>query len=180
MKHNYSKIQATHLLERPATTNDNTKYGLTLRGQDIDIFESDDEDNQPGPGAYYNPQNQTSFKTGKKPERLQFFGSTVERFGENQQKSNNGTQSNFAPGPGSYHVQNLMNYHKKQKFPQTQQGFISKEQRFQDIHNKGLTPGPGQYQAPSIASEVKQKMSNANKGGGGFGSSQNRFVANSN
>tara|TARA_B110000305_G_C19414841_1_gene627410 strand:+ start:1268 stop:1456 length:189 start_codon:yes stop_codon:yes gene_type:complete len=53
--------------------------------QDLDIFE-EEEDQQPGPGSYYNPAAQTSFKTGKKPERLQFFGSTVERFNGNKNK----------------------------------------------------------------------------------------------
>jgi hypothetical protein len=38
----------------------------------------------PGPGAYYNPKQASSFKTGKIPERLQFFGSTVERFTDNK------------------------------------------------------------------------------------------------
>ena len=51
---------------------------------DVDIFEDEDDEAMPGPGAYYNPKQQTSFKTGKIPERLQFFGSTVERFNENK------------------------------------------------------------------------------------------------
>ena len=45
--------------------------GLTLKGQEIDIFESDDDNDIPGPGAYFDDPNAlTSFKTGKKPERL--------------------------------------------------------------------------------------------------------------
>jgi hypothetical protein len=44
-----------------------------------DILESDDDDTGPGPGAYYNGQ-QSNFKPETKPQRLQFFGSTVERF----------------------------------------------------------------------------------------------------
>lgn len=40
-------------------------------GNEIDIFEDDDDENEaPGPGAYYNPRSQTCFKTSKVPERL--------------------------------------------------------------------------------------------------------------
>tara|TARA_B110000285_G_C15109947_1_gene610429 strand:- start:1095 stop:1220 length:126 start_codon:yes stop_codon:yes gene_type:complete len=35
---------------RPHTTAGGPMY------TDVDIFEDDDEDNQPGPGAYYNPK----------------------------------------------------------------------------------------------------------------------------
>jgi hypothetical protein len=43
-----------------------------------DVIESDsDSDVVPGPGHY--PQTST-FKVENKPERLQYFGSTVERF----------------------------------------------------------------------------------------------------
>ena len=89
MKDTRSKIQATELHERPSTTNYNShaKNGLTIQGQDIDIFESDDGNEMPGPGAYFEDQRAlTSFKTGKKPERLQFFGSTVERFNDGSTK----------------------------------------------------------------------------------------------
>jgi len=67
-----SKIQATQLHERPGTTNHQSGMGgLTLKGQEIDIFESDDDNDIPGPGAYFDDPNAlTSFKTGKKPERL--------------------------------------------------------------------------------------------------------------
>lgn len=44
-----------------------------------DVLESDDDEVGPGPGAYYHP-SQSSFKPETKPQRLQFFGSTVERF----------------------------------------------------------------------------------------------------
>ena len=130
---------------------------------DIDIFEDDDDDYaQPGPGAYYNPKNQTSFKTGKIPERLQFFGSTVERFGEN--KSN--VHETQTVGPGTYSINNLINYHKKSN-PAIYSGFTSTEQRFTYNNYKMLTPGPGQYQARTIASEMQQRVTSKS---GVFGS----------
>ena len=48
--------------------------------QDDDYYDEDDEDQPPGPGSYYNPHQSTTFKVKSVPERLQFFGSTVERF----------------------------------------------------------------------------------------------------
>jgi len=61
---------------RPSTTTD---YAAASKGgnltynaiaQDRDIFEDDDDNDAPGPGSYYNPQNQTCFKASKIPERL--------------------------------------------------------------------------------------------------------------
>lgn len=48
----------------------------------MDVLESDsEEDVTPGPGQYHNAQNSTFHKQSK-PQRLQFFGSTVERFND--------------------------------------------------------------------------------------------------
>jgi hypothetical protein len=50
---------------------------------DDDYYEDDDDDGTtPGPGQYWNPKASTTFKPKHVPERLQFFGSTVERFSE--------------------------------------------------------------------------------------------------
>jgi hypothetical protein len=54
----------------------------------------------------------SSFKTGKIPERLQFFGSTVDRFGVAKPGAQK-DPSKENVGPGSYTVTNLINYHKK-------------------------------------------------------------------
>ena len=52
---------------------------------DDDYYEDEEDDgNTPGPGSYYNPKQSTTFKVKDVPERLQFFGSTVERFDEKQ------------------------------------------------------------------------------------------------
>ena len=48
-----------------------------------DIYDddlSDDSTKTPGPGAYFKGANSTGFKVQKKPEKLQFFGSTATRF----------------------------------------------------------------------------------------------------
>ena len=48
---------------------------------DSDSADADsDSDDAPGPGAYFKPTQNSSFIPEGKPERLQFFGSTVERF----------------------------------------------------------------------------------------------------
>ena len=65
-----------HVVPRPSTT-----AGVGSLQEQIDIFEDEDDGNAPGPGAYHNPRTASSFKTGKVPERLQFFGPTVDRFG---------------------------------------------------------------------------------------------------
>ena len=84
--------------------------GTTVTGQDFDIFEDDDDETMPGPGQYYNPNTMSSFNVNKIPERLQFFGSTVDRFG-NVKPSTAADSSKI--GPGSYTVSNLINHHKK-------------------------------------------------------------------
>ena len=48
-----------------------------------DYYDEEDDGTTPGPGAYFNPQTSTTFKSRQVPERLQFFGSTVERFYKN-------------------------------------------------------------------------------------------------
>lgn len=61
-----------------------------------DILESDDEDFGPGPG-HYTEGYKSDFRPETKPQRLQFFGSTVERFTEP-----NRFKVNDEIGPGSY------------------------------------------------------------------------------
>jgi hypothetical protein len=53
---------------------------MTSNGENIDIFEDEEDEIPPGPGSYYNPKTMSSFNIRKVPERLQFFGSTVDRF----------------------------------------------------------------------------------------------------
>lgn len=53
------------------------------------------QENVPGPGHYHNNSTMTSFKHEKKPEKLQYFGSTSIRFKHNKKKT---------IGPGNYEV----------------------------------------------------------------------------
>ncbi len=64
-----------------------------------DILESDDEDVTPGPGQYFDAQI-SNFRPETKPHRLQFFGSTVERFTEQARNK----QVTEELGPGHYNV----------------------------------------------------------------------------
>ena len=65
---------------------------------DDEYYDEDDDGTTPGPGSYFNPQSSTTFKVKQVPERLQFFGSTVERFNRNTR------QLDVVPGPGAYTV----------------------------------------------------------------------------
>lgn len=48
---------------------------------DDDYYDDEEDEGQtPGPGQYFNHHTSTTFKIKNVPERLQFFGSTVERF----------------------------------------------------------------------------------------------------
>jgi hypothetical protein len=102
----------------------------------IDVIDDDEEYEPPGPGAYYNPNTQTSFKTGKKPERLQFFGSTVDRF-------NPGKSTMKEPlanvGPGSYNV----HAQSKKRVQTVHPPFTSNEERFRGVLTTENAPGPG-------------------------------------
>ena len=66
----------------------------------MDIFEDDDLYDNPGPGAYYNADKNTCFKTSKIPEKLQYFGSKVERFDVYAKDAEKNPMNNV--GPGSY------------------------------------------------------------------------------
>ena len=63
---------------------------------DEEYYDEEDDGVTPGPGSYLNPQNSTTFKVRQVPERLQFFGSTVERFNRHTR------QTETIPGPGTY------------------------------------------------------------------------------
>lgn len=80
---------------------------------DDDYYDEDDDDDgkTPGPGAYWNPQQSTTFKVKSVPERLQFFGSTVERFNEAQRLKN--SLQNL--GPGAYSVSSTTATNKKMR-----------------------------------------------------------------
>lgn len=47
------------------------------------LAQKDKDNKKRGPGQYYDPVKQSDFKAANKPEYLQFFGSTQERFKQN-------------------------------------------------------------------------------------------------
>ena len=115
-----------------------------------DILESDDEELAPGPGHYHDGQK-SAFRPETKPQRLQFFGSTVERFTDT-----NRFKKNDDIGPGSYQfagntftTKAVKPNHRKS----ANIGFSAKEERFADAKTSKkiseqvmmITPGPGHY-----------------------------------
>jgi hypothetical protein len=106
---------------------------------DEDYFEDDDDDGiTPGPGSYFNPKQSTTFKVKDVPERLQFFGSTVERFNANASKV---IPSNI--GPGSYSVATSATAASKKMRNTNYVPFQSSNQRFQEKQQQVEIPGPG-------------------------------------
>lgn len=101
----------------------------------------------PGPGSYFNPATSTTFKVKKVPERLQFFGSTVERF-------NKGTAKlvEALPGPGTYLNQERARAHSAQQMVAAP--FLSTNIRFADAQQQGPMPGPGAYKQPTIGKPI--------------------------
>jgi hypothetical protein len=103
---------------------------------DQDIYEEDDEDGAtPGPGYYFNPDQMTNFKKPV-PNPNQYFGSTVERFQDQQAK----TKIPPNLGPGSYHKEVLQNKSSKPAAVP----FSSSNLRFSNSRTL-QQPGPGQY-----------------------------------
>ena len=113
--------------------------------QEDDYYDDEEDDEQiPGPGSYFNPHQSTTFKIKAVPERLQFFGSTVERFYENTNK--NKVPPNI--GPGSYSVPN------GQKLRNANAPFLSTNQRFIEQQTKVEVPGPGSYQTKTLVEQI--------------------------
>ena len=98
------------------------------------------QDNDPGPGAYYNPHTFSSIKIQNKPSELQFFGSKSTRF---QNSFSATTNESSHIGPGSYAKVNLRNS-KGNENQGTSAPFWKKDQRFK---NTGMNefPGPLSY-----------------------------------
>lgn len=112
-----------------------------LGHDDQDLYDDeDDEDYAPGPGSYYNPHASTTFKVRQVPERLQFFGSTVERFTGKQQALV--VPSSTSLGPGAYNVTSTTTNKKMRNTNYVP--FATSEGRFHE-QKKEAIPGPGSY-----------------------------------
>jgi hypothetical protein len=106
-----------------------SNIGLAGAGAiDEDYYDEDDEDYAPGPGSYYNPHQSTTFKVKQVPERLQFFGSTVERF---QDPTIVNDKNKIPPnvGPGTYAVNSSFNAN-KMRMSGSNVPFATSNQRF--------------------------------------------------
>ena len=119
-----------------------------------DVIESDsDSDLAPGPGEYYKA-SQSAFNQHAQPERLQFFGSTVERFVDPAIKTK-GVSTEIGPGyyeqkPGVAKNGFGVSGTKVSRAGQ-HVGFNTGCGRFngvkstKSINKPDLTPGPGTY-----------------------------------
>ena len=97
-------------------------------------FHKKDKDNKTGPGSYFNPKKQSSFKIQKKEEKFQFFSTSKPRF---FQGKNIGCSD-----PGNYEVQSSF----KDNLYNTNYGqfaFGVSSSRF--IKRKQSVPGPDMY-----------------------------------
>lgn len=111
---------------------------------DFEEYDSED-DNTPGPGAYHDP-NKSNFsnKNSVRPQKHQFFGSTVERFADYRKQN----QGQNVLGPGDYDVNSNSKQPKQIKGTNVSKfvGFSSGDQRFteaQEVKVAATTPGPG-------------------------------------
>lgn len=122
---NMKTLKAQHALSNKPLSQQNTSYNML--GNDDDYYEDDEDDGQaPGPGSYFNPRTSTTFKVKQVPERLQFFGSTVERFINKQMEKAPTAQL----GPGSYNLHSATN---KKMRNTTYVPFATSENRFQEL-----------------------------------------------
>ena len=146
-----------------------------------DILESDDDEEGPGPGQYFHGQ-QSSFKPETKPQRLQFFGSTVERFTDQ-----NRFKASEEVGPGTYAPAAQSGFAGKGSTKNASHKgrdnvcFASGQARFAGSHStkavggsrgqmqqlsgqKIVTPGPGQYDdGITLASQVMKRTAGNKK-----------------
>ncbi|KAF0687450.1 Aste57867_20814 [Aphanomyces stellatus] len=115
----------------------------------------------PGPGSYRNP---VGFKPAKKPEHLQFFGSTSSRF--------DAEKAVLQPTP-TYTPERQTIFKPK---PHHNVGFCSTNKRFDTtmLAKEEFDIGPGSYEAQGLVQELQQRV----KGRAGvFGSTSKRFEA---
>ncbi|GMF36474.1 unnamed protein product [Phytophthora fragariaefolia] len=114
--------------------------------------------NVPGPGAYH-PNQTHGFAAETKPEHLQFFGSTSNRFEGSQRWSSDA----FVPGPGAYYYPPSGNMQQPRSVPSRKKApFSSKKERFEEPKDRDqCLAAPGSYEIPSAVSEVLNKVVSA-------------------
>ncbi|EQC28843.1 hypothetical protein, variant [Saprolegnia diclina VS20] len=116
----------------------------------------------PGPGAYKQP---VGIKPARKPEHLQFFGSTSSRFESEKLMAHPSPAYTPEPRPTLTH-----NGPARHAAP-----FASTQERFETTLTKEhFDVGPGSYEASSIVKELSHKTSGR---AGVFGTTTRRFEA---
>jgi hypothetical protein len=123
------------------------------------MFEGDENDEpSPGPGQYYDPAKSTCFRKEPTSEKLQFFGSTVERFAGRAKAT-----ENAEVGPCSYDVSNKVE-RRKLVNPTIYSGFTSAADRFGAVRTEDDLPGPGQYLESSLTHQLTGKVQSKKPG----------------
>ncbi|KAE8895995.1 hypothetical protein PF005_g10056 [Phytophthora fragariae] len=122
--------------------------------------------NVPGPGAYH-PNQTHGFAAETKPEHLQFFGSTSNRFEGSQRDA-------LVPGPGAYYYPPSGNTQQPRSVPSRKKApFCSKKERFEGPSDRDQSlAAPGSYEIPSAVSKVLSKVTSRVTN---FGSTTRRF-----
>ena len=126
--------------------------------------ESSEEEGAPGPGYYYNHSAASEFNQDPYTGKMQYFGSTVERFPAHKSET---------IGPGKYSMNSDFHvtreraelYNKKHKN-------IPIEERFKEVKPSQI-PGPGAYKEKSIVEEINKKTWGKK---GVFGTTAGRFT----
>lgn len=144
-----------------------------------------------GPGAYINPKVHSEFKPEGKPEYLQFFGSTEERFktflgglpssttaitglAGNELVPNKPGDVPTLPGPGAYDPEkDVKGGHNTLRKVATA-AFAS--QRKDQLFSGNDVPGPGQYSTTNKGGQ--QGLKNWQTNIGAFGTTEKRFISN--
>ena len=132
-----------------------------------DDFESEEERDAPGPGEYTSPYTNSAFLQRQRPEVMQYFGSTVERFPEDKSRTNP-----TIVGPGTYSIESLGILDQKRSKKKKNIAFATSDKRFKQEQVNEVIPGPGTYKAKGIVENLSKKQWGKQ---GVFGCTEKRF-----
>jgi Sperm-tail PG-rich repeat len=147
-----------------------------------------------GPGTYINPKEHSEFRPEQKPEYLQFFGTTEERFKnfpvavgqlgappvaplgtsgsmpDTALKKTDGTST--LPGPGTYNPEKPSGGQSLRKVNTA----AFQSQRKDLLFSGNAVPGPGQYSTSNKNGGGQHSLKNWQTNIGAFGSTEKRFA----
>lgn len=130
------------------------------------LLKSRGDDNNPGPGYYYDENASSGFKSNPLPEEKQVFGSNCQRFPR--------AEINSEVGPAYYHSEknghdNLKKKELKEKLLIPQ---LAKIKKYKPVKvEENILPGPGFYNIDKYF-EIKKRVNTADCN---FGSAEPRF-----